>query len=148
MDAFVETYGHGPSRIQHQRKDPRGFAEYAKQLAEHDAEGSAMTMAGYQGKRPSLYSLVDTIARIDVPVLILTGDEDELCIETSVMLKRAIAKAGLAVLPQSGHGINLEEPALFNQLVGDFFHRVELGRWGERDPRTAPASPWGPGGKP
>jgi hypothetical protein len=25
-----------------------------------------------------LYSLVDTIARIDVPVLILTGDEDEL----------------------------------------------------------------------
>jgi pimeloyl-ACP methyl ester carboxylesterase len=148
MDAFVETYGHGPSRIQHQRKDPRGFAEYAKQFAEHDAEGSAMTMAGYQGKRPSLYSLVDTIARIDVPVLILTGDEDELCIETSVMLKRAIAKAGLAVLPQSGHGINLEEPALFNQLVGDFFHRVELGRWGERDPRTAPASPWGPGGKP
>ena len=107
-----------------------------------------MTMAGYQGKRPSLYSLVDTIARIDVPVLILTGDEDELCIETSVMLKRAIARAGLAVLPQSGHGINLEEPALFNQLVGDFFHRVELGRWGERDPRTAPASPWGPGGKP
>ena len=148
MDAFVETYGHGPSRIQHQRKDPRGFAEYAKQFAEHDAEGSAMTMAGYQGKRPSLYSLIDTIARIDVPVLILTGDEDELCIETSVMLKRAIAKAGLAVLPQSGHGINLEEPALFNQLVGDFFHRVELGRWGERDPRTAPASPWGPGGKP
>ena len=148
MDAFVETYGHGPARIQHQRKDPRGFAEYAKQLAQHDAEGSAMTMAGYQGKRPSLYSLVDTIARIDVPVLILTGDEDELCIETSVMLKRAIAKAGLAVLPQSGHGINLEEPALFNQLVGDFFHRVELGRWGERDPRTAPASPWGPGGKP
>ena len=148
MDAFVETYGHGPSRIQHQRKDPRGFAEYAKQFAGHDAEGSAMTMAGYQGKRPSLYSLVDTIARIDVPVLILTGDEDELCIETSVMLKRAIAKAGLAVLPQSGHGINLEEPALFNQLVGDFFHRVELGRWGERDPRTAPASPWGPGGKP
>lgn len=148
MHAFVETYGHGPSRIQYQRKDPRGFAEYAKQLAEHDAGGSAMTMAGYQGKRPSLYSLVDTIARIDVPVLILTGDEDELCIETSVMLKRAIAKAGLAVLPQSGHGINLEEPALFNQLVGDFFHRVELGRWGERDPRTAPASPWGPGGKP
>jgi pimeloyl-ACP methyl ester carboxylesterase len=94
MDAFVETYGHGPSRIQHQRKDPRGFAEYAKQLAEHDAEGSAMTMAGYQGKRPSLYSLVDTIARIDVPVLILTGDEDELCIETSVMLKRAIARPG------------------------------------------------------
>jgi len=148
MAAFAETYGHGPSRIQHQRKDPRGFAEYAKQLAEHDAEGSAMTMVGYQARRPSLYSLVDPIARIDVPVLILTGDEDELCIETSVMLKRAIARAGLAVLPQSGHGINLEEPALFNQLVGDFFHRVELGRWGERYPRTAPASPWGPGGKP
>jgi len=148
MAPFAATYGHGGTRIQYLRKDPRGFAEYAQQLAEHSAEGSANTMEGYQGRRPSLYALADTIARVDVPVLILTGDEDEPCLEASVMLKRAIPKAGLAVLAQSGHGINLEEPALFNQLVDDFFHRVEAGTWGERDPRSAPASIWGPGGQP
>jgi 3-oxoadipate enol-lactonase len=148
MTQFAATYGHGPTRLQHQRKDPRGFAEYVKQLAEHSAEGSAATMAGYQGRRPSLYALTAEISRIDVPVLIMAGDEDEPCIEASVMLKRAIPQAGLAVLAQSGHGINLEEPALFNQLLGDFLQRAEAGSWGTRDPRTAPASIWGPGGKP
>ena len=148
MQKFSDTYGHGPTRLQYQRKDPRGFAEYAKQLAEHSAEGSANTMEGYQGRRPSLYKLTDAISKIDVPVLVITGDEDEPCIEASVMLKRAIPQAGLAVLAQAGHGINLEEPALFNQLVDDFIRRAEAGTWGTRDPRTAPADIWGPGGEP
>jgi pimeloyl-ACP methyl ester carboxylesterase len=148
MMQFAATYGHGATRLQHQRKDPRGFAEYVKQLTEHSAEGSAGTMTGCQGRRPSLYALTDEISRIDVPVLIMAGDEDEPCIEASAMLKRAIPQAGLAVLAQSGHGINLEEPALFNQLLGDFLQRAESGNWGTRDPRTAPASIWGPGGKP
>jgi pimeloyl-ACP methyl ester carboxylesterase len=148
MAHFAATYGHGAGRIQYLNKDPRGFAEYTEQLAEHSAAGSANTMAGYQARRPSLYSLTDEISRIDVPVLVMTGDEDEPCIEASVMLKRAIPKAGLAVLAKSGHGINAEEPALFNQLLEDFLHRAEAGSWGERDPRAAPPSIWGPGGKP
>jgi pimeloyl-ACP methyl ester carboxylesterase len=44
-------------------------------------------------------------------------------------MKRQIPGAGLAVLPRSGHAINLEEPRLFNELVGDFLRTVELGRW-------------------
>ena len=148
MAHFADTYGHGAARIQFQNKDPRGFAEYNRQLAEHSAAGSANTMAGYQGRRPSLYGLTDEISRIDVPVLIMSGDEDEPCIEASVMLKRAIPRAGLAMLAKSGHGINVEEPGLFNQLLGDFLHRAEAGTWGERDPRAAPPSIWGPGGKP
>src|SRR5262245_50101470 len=32
MAQFAATYGHGPARLQLLRKDPRGFAEYAKQL--------------------------------------------------------------------------------------------------------------------
>ena len=148
MGWFAETYGHGPARIQFQKKDPRGFAEYNRQLAEHSAAGSASTMAGYQGRRPSLYALTDDISRIDVPVLIMSGDEDEPCLEASIMLKRAIARSGLAMLPKAGHGINVEEPALFNQLLDDFFHRAEAGSWGERDPRAAPPSIWGPAGRP
>src|SRR5262249_61559538 len=114
----------------------------------HPPEGPANPTAGYQGRRPSFYKLTDEISKVDVPVLILTGDEDEPCLEASVMLKRAIPQAGLAVLAQSGHGINLEEPALFNQLVDDFFRRAEAGTWGARDSRTAPANIWGPGGEP
>ena len=148
MAHFAATYGHGAARIQFRNKDPRGFAQYNMQLAEHSAAGSANTMAGYQGRRPSLYDLTDEISRIDVPVLIMAGDEDEPCIEASIMLKRAIPRSGLAVLAKSGHGINVEEPGLFNQLLEDFLHRTEAGGWDARDPVAAPTSIWGPGGKP
>ena len=148
MAKLAATYGQGPARVQYLNKDPRGFADYARQLAEHSAEGSANTMAGYQARRPCLYDLTGEISRIDVPTLVMTGDEDEPCIEPSVMLKRAIPKAGLAVLAKAGHAINLEEPALFNQLLEDFFHQVESGRWGARDARAPVASIYGPGGKP
>jgi len=47
-----------------------------------------------------------------------------------------IATAGLAILPRTGHALNLEEPALFNALVDEFFHQVEAGRWSARDPRS------------
>ena len=105
-------------------------------------------MAGYQARRPCLYDLTDEISGIDVPVFVMAGDEDEPCIEASIMLKRAIPRAGLALLAKSGHGINVEEPALFNRLLEDFLRRAEDGSWGIRDPRAAPASIWGPGGRP
>ena len=59
----AKTYGLGPSRIPFQVKDPRGFAEFVRMLAEHDAKGSANTMRGFQGARPSLYDFEDGIRK-------------------------------------------------------------------------------------
>ena len=146
MGKLAATYGHGTARIQYLNKAPRGFAEYARQLAEHSAEGSANTMEGYQGRRPCLYDLTERMAAIDVPVLVMSGDEDEPCLEPSLLIKRVVPKAGLVVLPQAGHAINLEEPVRLNAMVEEFFHQVETGRWGVRDARAAPESIWGPGG--
>jgi pimeloyl-ACP methyl ester carboxylesterase len=148
MAQFAATYGHGPTRVQFQNKDPRAFDEFIRQLGEHSALGAANTMLGYQARRPSLYDMTAEMARIDVPTLIMAGDEEEPCLEVCLLMKRAIPSAGLALLPCSGHGINLEEPALFNQLVEDFFHQVEAGRWRRRDPRAAPPSLHGPSGRP
>jgi len=148
MAHFAATYGYGPVRVQYARKDPRGFAEALAQLAEHSAEGSANTMRGYQGERPCLYELTDAIARISVPTLILSGDEDEPCLEASLMLKRTIPTAHLGVLPGSGHAINLEEPALFNQLLENFLAQVDAGADFSRDPVARPLSIWGPDGDP
>ena len=101
-------------------------------------------MLGYQARRPCLYDLTDAIGAIDVPTLVLTGDEDEPCLEPSLLLKRTIPKAALAVLPRSGHAINLEEPALFNRLLDDFLHQVEAERWDARDPVATFPSIYGP----
>jgi pimeloyl-ACP methyl ester carboxylesterase len=148
MAHLTATYGHGAARLQYLQKDPRGFAEFAQQLAGHSAAGSAYTMEGYQGRRPSLYDLTDAMAAIDVPMLVVSGDEDDLCLEPSLLIKRVVPKAGLAIVPRTGHAVNLEEPVFFNRLLSDFLLRVSEGRWPARDPRTRPESIWGPGGRP
>ena len=130
------AYALGPARVQFQNKDPRGFAEFAARLAEHSPLGAALTLRGVQMRRPSLHGLQDRLARMSVPVLVVTGDEDEGSLDASLMLKRTIPSAALVMLPRTGHTCNLEEPALFNQLVQDFLTTVDAGRWTLRDPRS------------
>jgi pimeloyl-ACP methyl ester carboxylesterase len=148
MAHLAATYGHGASRLQYLRKDPRGFAEFARQLADHSPDGSACTMEGYQARRPCLYELTDAMAAIDVPLLVVSGDEDEPCLEPSLLIKRTVPKAGLAIVPCTGHAVNLEEPALFNRLFEDFLLQAACGKWPARDARSRPESIWGPGGRP
>jgi pimeloyl-ACP methyl ester carboxylesterase len=148
MAHFVETYGRGPQRVQLEAKDPRAFEEYVRQFKEHSAPGAINTLLGVQCRRPSFYDLTAEMARMDVPTLVMAGDEEEPCLEVNLLMKRTIPSAALAVLPRSGHAINLEEPALFNRLLEDFLHQVEAGRWGPRDPRSTVPSIYGASGKP
>lgn len=136
MDAFAQVYSLGPTRVQYQNADPRGWREFANQLREHSTEGSARTMRGVQKARPSLYELTDKIKRISAPTLIMTGDEDWPCLEPAIMLKSAINSAALVVMPNAGHAINLEDPAAFNHHVQMFLHAVDSDRWPLRDPRA------------
>jgi pimeloyl-ACP methyl ester carboxylesterase len=140
MEKAAEGYALGPTRVQFQNKDPRGWAEFVAQLAEHSSTGSSLTMLGVQRRRPSLYDLVDRMERLTVPTLIVTGDEDEPCLEPGLLMKRSIKTSGLVVIPNSGHTINLEEPVLFNRTCDDFFHQVEAGRWSARDKRASAAT--------
>ena len=140
MDAFAENYSIGPTRVQFQNKDPRGWREFAEMLAEHSAAGSADTQQGVQKKRPSLYDLTDRMEALTVPTLIISGDEDWPCLVPNILMKRTIPSAGLLVVPNTGHTVNLEEPAAFNAALADFFAQVDAGRWPMRDPRAVTES--------
>ena len=140
MAAFAERYAYGPTRVQYENKDPRGHAEFKAMLAQHSDIGSANTQQGVQKERPSLYALVEEMKRLDVPTLIITGDEDWPCLVPGILMKQSIPSAALAVIPNSGHAINLEEPDQYNRIVGDFISQVESGRWPRRDPRAVSAS--------
>jgi pimeloyl-ACP methyl ester carboxylesterase len=134
--AFAERYAVGPARVQFQNKNRAGWELFARQLAEHDGRGSELTMLGVQRLRPSLYDLRDELAAMRVPLLVVAGDEDEGCLEADLMLKRTVPSAGLAILPRTGHTVNLEEPDVFNAVVGRFLDDVDNGSWGLRDPRS------------
>jgi pimeloyl-ACP methyl ester carboxylesterase len=136
----AERYAVGPARVQFQDKNRADWDVFARQLAEHDADGAARTMLGVQRLRPSLYDLRDELAAMTVPVLIVVGDEDEGCLEADLMLKRTIPTSGLAILPRTGHTCNLEEPEVFNALVERFLDAVDRGAITPRDPRSLGAS--------
>jgi pimeloyl-ACP methyl ester carboxylesterase len=147
MADFAATYGRGPALIQYLTKDPRDFAEYLEQLSEHSPAGSANTLEGCLARRPCLYDLTVPMAAIDVPVLLIIGDEDEKCLEPCLPIKRTVSRAGLWILPKTGHVVNLEEPPLFNQLLDGFLHQVSEGRWDARHHTARPESIWGPAGR-
>jgi pimeloyl-ACP methyl ester carboxylesterase len=139
-EATAQTYCYGITRVQYQNKDPRGFAEFVTQFCEHAPLGRANTMRGVQAKRPSLYDLETEMRALTVPTLLVTGDEDEPCLDANLYMKRMIPSSGLWIAPKTGHAINLEEPAAFNAQLTEFFAAVELGRWAPRDPRSLASS--------
>ena len=121
--------------MQFQQKDPRGWEEFRDQLAEHSAMGSALTMRGVQKQRPSLYDLEEEMRQLEVPTLIMTGDEDTPCLLPPLLMKCTIRSSALVGLPNSGHTINLEDPDAFNQAVDQFLNQVLASRWPVREGR-------------
>lgn len=134
--AVAKTYGQGSARVQFMNKDPRGYAEFAQWISEHPAVGSAHTSRGFQASRASLWDYQERLRAVDVPTLIVVGDEDEPCIRPSLYLKRQIPTAGLVMFPKTGHCVSQEEPDLFNRVASEFFDQCEAGQWGPRDPRA------------
>jgi pimeloyl-ACP methyl ester carboxylesterase len=122
-------YADAPMRQAFKHKDPRGFAEFARMLAEHSAQGHAHMMLNVQLKRPTLWEMEGDLKRFSLPLLVIVGDEDDLCLDGSVFLKRTAPTAALLVIPRAGHTINSEEPAAVNAALAELFAAAEAGRW-------------------
>ena len=129
----MAAYARSDTRAQLLRKEPAAWRKFYDGFMEHSAVGSALTFRGVQGGRPPVYDLEEGLRKLDVPTLIMLGDEDEPCIGPSLFMKRCIRRSGLVMFPRSGHAINLEEPELFNRVVSDFLTAVESGGWAERN---------------
>ena len=136
ISAIAENYTLSPTRVQLQNKNRRGWEEFRRQFDEHSSQGSAYTLRAVQAKRPSITDLGPELAKLDVPALVILGDEDDPGVEGSLFMKRTIPRCGLDIFPRSGHAVNLEEPERFNRTVQDFIAAVDAGHWEPRDPRA------------
>jgi pimeloyl-ACP methyl ester carboxylesterase len=132
----VQPYAINPYRVQYRNKDPRGWDEFRRRFEEHSAEGAAAALRGVTLRRTRVAEMEPALREVRVPLLVITGDEDEPCLAPSLLIKKTCLSASLAVLPSTGHAVNLEEPDLFNRLVLDFLTLVDSGRWRPRDERS------------
>ena len=136
MEDFGRVYTAGPTRVQLERKNLTEYKKFVNYFLEHSSEGCALTMEGLQSARPSIYEFEEELSKMRIPTMILTGDEDEPCLEPGLFLKRTIPTSALVTFPNAGHLINLEEPEMFNRLVQEFINEVDAGNWPTRDERS------------
>jgi pimeloyl-ACP methyl ester carboxylesterase len=128
MAAAAENFGGSPSRRKLKDKSPALYADFVAAISALSVLGITNTMRGVQSRRPPLYAHKAAIAALAVPALVVVGAEDEACLKPSRFLKDNLPGARLEVIADTGHGLNLEEPALVNDMVARFIDAVEAKR--------------------
>ena len=122
---YAEEYVTVKGRLTFKRKDPQGWADFIARLKEHPDIGAALTQRGVQAARPGLWDIEDQIRAINIPTMIVNGDDDERCLAPGLFMKKCVKNSRLFVIPDTGHVLNLEEPALFNAVLGEFLADAE-----------------------
>jgi pimeloyl-ACP methyl ester carboxylesterase len=140
MARLATVSAESPYRLALKTKDPRAFADWKEALAGQAGVGLANTIIGVQRNRPTLPELGPRLAKTEVPILLVVGDEDDPCLDANLELKRECPQAGLFVFAKTAHTVNLEEPDGFNRVIQDFISWCDAGTWPRRDPRSQPSS--------
>lgn len=66
---------------------------------------------------------VKDLNKIYCPVLIMAGDHDIIKPEHTLKIFKSIPLASLCIFPDSNHGVCLQHPDLFNEIVLEFFKK-------------------------
>ncbi len=98
--------------------DPGVLARVKDIVAEGTPEGVAAAQRGMALRKDS----VPTLARIEVPTLVVFGEQDQLMpLADGKAMQAGVKGARLTVIPGAGHLPNIEAPDAFNRAVSSFF---------------------------
>jgi|RhiMetdeSRZDD1v2_1073273.scaffolds.fasta_scaffold143088_1 pimeloyl-ACP methyl ester carboxylesterase len=122
---FADRYLRGPTRLQLLYKRPAAWTELRDQLGAVPSMSLARTIRGVMLARPSVYDLEAQLRSLTLPTLILIGDEDSPVLRPAGFLHACLSSSQLVVFRKTGHTLNLEEPAEFNDAVRNF---LRIGR--------------------
>ncbi|HUK60070.1 MAG TPA: alpha/beta hydrolase [Stellaceae bacterium] len=128
MADTAKNFGNSPTRIRLKAKNPALYESYLREVGKLSLLGMTNTMRGVQKRRPPIYAHEARVKAMKVPALILVGGDDEPCLNPSRFLEEKIPGAYLVVMPETGHGLNLEDPVGVNGLVVRFIDGVERKR--------------------
>ena len=93
--------------------------EMREAMGEHrSARGLAHAARGMLAQRGS--DVIDGLASVSVPALIIVGDQDQPFLAPSEYMAKKIPGARLEVIPGAGHSSNLDQPEVFNRVLRDF----------------------------
>jgi 3-oxoadipate enol-lactonase len=108
----------------HQRvlRERPGFREYADRKWASLSSVMWTTLALEIINQPD--QLADLAAAVDVPTLVVVGEQDAQFIPGSRATAAAIEGAALVVIPDAGHSPQFENPAAWSRTLRDFLDRL------------------------
>ena len=83
--------------------------------------------AGYVGCCHAIpkIDVTDRLGEVRCPALVIVGEEDAgTPVEMARQIHAALPAADLAILRSASHLSNLEQPAAFNRVLGDFLDKA------------------------
>ena len=124
VEAIVETLLPKLLAPETPQNDPELVRRVRSIISSTSLDGVLGDLAALKNRPDSRPFLKD----IQVPTLILHGTEDQIIpSQEAKEMQAAIPDARLQLLPQAGHMLNLEQPALFNAAVRSFISSLPKG---------------------
>jgi pimeloyl-ACP methyl ester carboxylesterase len=97
--------------------------EMREAMGQHrSAHGLAHAARGMLAQEGS--QVIDGLAAVRVPTLIVVGDQDQPFLAPSEYMAKKIPGARLAVIPGAGHSSNLDQPEIFNRVLRNFLDQL------------------------
>lgn len=127
IEAFADLLVAHPLLARYVGRGPEAARLIRSFVTTHRARGLAHTLREVLARRPTIYSLEAGLRRLRVPTLLIAGEFDDPCAKVHRFMHEVISGADHAVLRGVGHMTNLEDPALFNTVAGEFLDRALRG---------------------
>ena len=102
------------------RRDTRRRDHMAALFRATPPVGLRFTLSEVLAKRKSLFRVTGPLKSLQVPTLVLVGEQDYVCNKAARLLAHTIPGATLKVIKGSGHMSPLEQPAAFSAALMEF----------------------------
>jgi pimeloyl-ACP methyl ester carboxylesterase len=99
---------------------PRDAALVRQGFSEHRPQALAHVLRELIAVQPAVDELAPELRHLDLPALIVAGEDDSPSVATGRELAAVLPRARLVVVPGAGHVVNLERPEAFNAALFAF----------------------------
>ena len=115
---FLDEWQAQPLFDRQRERNPEGYAAALRLRLKSDPAEWAGALQGYGlGRQPNLWP---QLAHLNLPVLLITGDEDTRFTLGAQRMVSVLPNASHKVVAQAAHTPHLEQPVAFNRIVAEF----------------------------
>lgn len=118
QEAWNERTRKRAEALESEGLDALGGSDEVQSRKHRSADGLAKAARGMLTRHDS--RAIESLPHINLPTLVLVGADDTNFIASTDYMAAKIPGASKVVIPDAGHGPNINQPALFNQAMGDF----------------------------